>query len=182
MDDKLGVATLTNSDEDYIDPQSGYRHEMCDQIKEMFKRGKTVAHFCATHSIGKDTFAKWRKKYKRFEDAYVIAEQYARDYWDGQRDAYMVEDPQSPKMNWNAFNKMYSARFNIPDKRTVKVKGLAKAKDEREMLKCLSQAVHDEELTPDEASKLLGLVDTSLRVKQTNELEDRLKQLEESIK
>lgn len=170
---------MVDKEDDLYNPwASKYRDEMCEQIIEMFSRGKTLAHFCATHSIGRETFGKWRKKYKKFDLAVINAEQKARDYYDGMREQYMVEDPQGSKMNWNAFNKMYSARFNIPDKRTVKVKGLAKAKDEREMLKCLSQAVHDEELTPDEVQKLLGLVDTSLKVKQTCELEDRLVALE----
>lgn len=155
-----------------------YTDAMGDQIIEMFKRGKTMAHFCATNDIGKDTFFSWRKKYKDFDAACIKAEQYARDYWDDMREQYLVADPSGPQMNWNAFNKMYSARFNIPDKRTVQIKGLSKSKDEREMLKCLAKAVEDEELTPDEAQKLLGIVDTSLKVKQTNELEDRLKALE----
>ncbi len=160
---------------------SKYKDAMCDEIIEMFSQGKSQAHFCATHSIGTDTFQKWRKRHKDFDRACIVAHSKARQYWDAQREIYMVEDPEGAKMNWNAFNKMYSARFNIADKRTVKVKGLGKSKDEREMLKCLTKAVEDEELNPDEASKLLGIVETSLKVKQTNELEDRLKALEISL-
>lgn len=171
---------MSNID-DQINPWSSkYTDSMCQDIVDMFSQGKSQAQFCGKYFIATDTFQKWRKRHKKFDEACIIAHNKAREYWDAQREIYLVEDAEGAKMNWNAFNKMYSARFNIPDKRTVKVKGLAKAKDEREMLKCLSQAVHDEELTPDEASKLLGLVDTSLRVKQTCELEDRLKVLEVS--
>ncbi len=172
---------------------SKYRDEMCEEIIEMFKKGKTKAHFCATHGLGSETFSKWRRKYERFDNAVIFAEQCARQYYDTMRDKYLeAEDGMATtdeegnivvkKLNWAVFNKMYSARFNIPDKRTVKVKGLGKSKDEREMLKCLSIAVEEEELTPDEASKLLGIVETSLKVKQTNELEDRLTLLEKELK
>ena len=159
---------------------SKYKDEMCDEIIEMFSKGKSQAHFCATHSIGTDTFQKWRRRHKDFDRACIVAHNKARQYWDAMRETYLIEDAEGVKMNWNAFNKMYNTRFNIADKRTVKVKGLGKSKDEREMLKCLTNAVEQEELTPDEASKLLGIVETSLKVKQTNELEDRLKVLEDS--
>lgn len=161
---------------------SPYEDYMCDQIIEMFSRGKTQAHFSATHGISTETFKNWRKRHPDFDEACHLAHNKARDYWDAMRDQYLIEDSDGAKMNWNAFNKMYSARFNIQDKRTVKVKGLGSAQDERAMLKCLSDAVEEEELTPDEVSKLLGIVDTSLKVKQTNELEDRLAALEKDLK
>lgn len=159
---------------------SKYNDSMCEQVIDMFSRGKTLAHFCSANGIGRDTYCKWRKRHKRFDNACILGEQKAREYYDAMREQYMIEDPQGAKMNWNAFNKMYSARFNIADKRTVRVKGLGKSKDEREMLICLTKATEAQELTPDEVSKLLGIIDTSLRVKQTLELEDRLKLLESS--
>jgi hypothetical protein len=75
---------------------------------------------------------------------------------------------------------MYNARFNIADKRAVKVKGLGKAKTERDMLKALTKAIDEGELTPDEAQKLASLIDVSLKIKTTQELEDRLSTLEKS--
>lgn len=157
---------------------SKYTDAFCEQIIEMFTLGKTVANFCAFIGIGKDTFCKWRRKYERFDRAVIVAEQCARDYWDNVRDKWLVEDPDGKKMNWGAFNKMYSTRFNIPDKRPVKVKGLSKSKDERQMLKCLTTALDEEEITPDEAQKLTSLIEVSLKIKNTSELEDRLVALE----
>lgn len=178
MDDiKKGASTLDKED-DYNPWSSKYTDSMCQEIIDMFSKGKSQAQFCGKHFISTDCFQKWRKRHKKFDQACVVAHNRAREYWDAMRETYLVEDAEGAKMNWNAFNKMYNTRFNIPDKRTVRVKGLGKAKDEREMLKCLSKAVDEEELTPDEAQKLLGLVDTSLRVKQTCELEDRLAVLE----
>lgn len=172
---------MSEKDDEHNPWSSKYTDSMCQDIIEMFSQGKSQAQFCGKHMLATDTFQKWRKRHKKFDQACVIAHNRAREYWDAQREIYMVEDAEGAKMNWNAFNKMYSARFNIADKRTVKIKGLGKSKDEREMLKCLSKAVEDEELTPDEVSKLLGIVDTSLKVKQVNELEDRLKALEDSV-
>ncbi len=155
-----------------------YRDSMCLEIIEMFSRGKTLSHFCATHLIGRDRYGAWRKKYKLFDEACIAAEQMARDYYDKMREDWLIAESEGLQINWGAFNKMYSARFNIADKRAVRVKGLGKAKDEREMLKCLNQAIEDQELTPDEAHKLAGLIDVSLKVKSVEEFEKRLSALE----
>jgi len=157
---------------------SKYKDGMCDELIEMFSKGKTQAQFCAKHSIATDTFQKWRKSHKAFDKACELAHNKARDYYDEMRHENMLD----PTVNWGTFNKMYSARFNVADKRTVRVKGLGKAKDEREMLKCLNKAVDEEELTPDEAQKLSSLIDISLKVKQTCELEDRIVTLENGQK
>jgi ribosome-binding protein aMBF1 (putative translation factor) len=58
------------------------------------------------------------------------------------------------------------------------VKGLGKSKDERAMLKALMKAIEEGELTPDEAQKLGSLIDISLKIKNTEEMEHRLKVLE----
>lgn len=155
---------------------------MCLEILEMFSRGKTQANFCAKHTIGTDTFDKWRKRHKLFDAACIAAHNKARDYYDNLRQQYLVEEFEGAKINWGLFNKMYSCRFNIADKRAVRVKGLGKAKDEREMLKCLTKAIEDQELTPDEAQKLAGIIEVSLKIKQTQELEDRVKSLEQAEK
>lgn len=159
---------------------SKYNDSMCLEIINMFSHGKTQAHFCGTHHISSDTFKKWRKRHKLFDKACDVAHDMARQYWDKVREDWLIAESEGMQINWGAFNKMYSARFNISDKRAVRVKGLGKAKDEREMLKCLNQAIEDQELTPDEAHKLAGLIDVSLKVKSVEEFEKRLSALETS--
>src|SRR5690606_28281091 len=85
-------------------------------------------------------------------------------------------------LNHALFNRMYNTRFNIPDKRAVKVKGLGKAKDEKAMLKALMMAIEDGELTPDEAQKLASIIDLSIKVDQNVSQEARIKAIEESQK
>lgn len=176
---------------DAIRTGTKYRESMCLQIIEMFSRGKTLAHFCATNNIGRDRYGAWRKRHKLFDACCIVAHDKARDYWDAKREEYLEEEHLltekgeiqiNRKLHWGAFNKMYSARFNIADKRTVRVKGFGKAKDERAMLKCLGQAIEDQELTPDEAQKLGTLIDVSIKVKTNQEMEDRLGILETAHK
>ena len=50
------------------------------------------------------------------------------------------------------------------------------------MLKHLMNAVEDGELTPDEAQKLGSLIEVSLKVKVTQELEKRIDQIEQAQK
>lgn len=158
---------------------SKYREDMCLEIIEMFAQGKTVANFCGKHTISEDTYHKWRKRHKLFGAACIVAHDKARDYYDNMRARYLeMEREGDMTIHWPMFNRMYNVRFNLADKRKVKVKGLGKAKDEKSMLKCLTNAVAEGELTPDEAQKLASLIDVSLKVKQTNELEKRIEDLE----
>ena len=166
---------------------SKYSEAMCLEIISMYSEGKTRSNFCARHTIGNDTFQKWRKVHPLFDKACDAAHDCARSYFDNLRDTHLINeiDLESKSMtglNHALFNRMYNARFNIQDKRLVKVKGLGKAKDEKAMLKCLMSAIDRGELTPDEASKLAGLIDVSLKIKQTQELEDRLAAIEDAQK
>ena len=153
---------------------------MCLELIEMFSRGKTRANFCGHHTISSDTFESWRKRHKLFDAAFHIANQKARDYYDELRQEYLVQEFEGASINWGLFNRMYNTRFNIPDKRLVTVKALGKAKDERSMLKSIMSAVSSGELTPDEAQKLASLIDVSLKIKTTEEMENRLKVLEDA--
>lgn len=162
---------------------SKYSESMCLEIINMFSEGKTRSQFCARHTIGNDTFERWRAKHHLFDRACVAAHELARAYFDKMRDDHLLseidlENKSMTGINHAVFNRMYNTRFNIPDKRAVKVKGLGKAKDEKEMLKCLMKAVDSGELTPDEAQKLASIIDVSLKVKDKVELEARITAIE----
>lgn len=164
---------------------SKYSNSMCLEIIQMFSEGKTRSMFCAKHTICNDTFEKWRKRHPLFNRACDIAHDKARAYFDNMRDEHLLseidlENKSMTGINHAVFNRMYNTRFNIPDKRAVKVKGLGKSKCERDMLKALTRAIEEGELTPDEAQKLAGLIDVSLKIKTTQELEGRLDALEKS--
>ena len=164
---------------------SKYSDTMCLEIIDMFSQGKTRSMFCAKHTICNDTFEKWRKRHPLFNRACDIAHDKARAYFDKMRDEHLIseidlENKSMTGINHAVFNRMYNTRFNIPDKRAVKVKGLGKSKDERAMLKALMKAIEDGELTPDEAQKLGSLIDVSLKIKGVQELEHRLDTLEKS--
>lgn len=180
-----GAETLNTKEENNTDDRwnpwsSKYNDSMCLEIIEMFAQGKTAAQFCARHTIGADTYCKWRRKHKLFDRAVIAAHEKARAYYDDLRQQYLVQEHEGESINWGLFNRMYNARFNIPDKRQVTVKTLGKAKDEREMLKAIMKAVSNGDLTPDEAQKLASLIDVSLMVKQSVELEKRVSQIEEA--
>lgn len=166
---------------------SKYSESMCLEIINMFSEGKTRSMFCAKHTISNNTFEAWRKKHKLFDAACEAAHELARAYYDRMRDDHLLseidlENKSMTGINHAVFNRMYNTRFNIPDKRTVKVKGLGRAKDEKEMLKCLMKAVDAGELTPDEAQKLASIIDVSLKVKDKIELEARITAIEDSQK
>ena len=161
---------------------SKYSESMCLEIINMFNEGKTRSQFCAKHTISNDTFEKWKKKHKLFNAAYIAAHEKARAYYDELRQEYLVQEFEGESINWGLFNRMYNARFNIPDKRLITVKALGKAKDEKEMLKSIMKAISDGELTPDEAQKLASLIDLSIKIDQNVTQEARIKAIEEAQK
>lgn len=184
-----GVETLTNKQPDLKDKDnpwgSKYTESMCLEIIEMFSVGKTRSMFCAKHTICNNTFEKWRARHPLFNVACDIAHDKARAYFDRMRDEHLLseidlENKSMTGINHAVFNRMYNTRFNIPDKRAVKVKGLGKSKNEKEMLKCLMRAIESGELTPDEAQKLASIIDVSLKVKSITEIEAMLKEIKES--
>ncbi len=164
---------------------SKYSESMCLEIINMFAQGKTRSNFCAKHVISNNTFETWRKRNPLFDRACEAAHEAARSYFDDLRDNHLINEidldtKSMTGLNHALFNRMYNARFNIADKRAVKVKGLGKAKTEKDMLKALMTAIDCGELTPDEAQKLASIIDVSLKIKVTQEMEARLKILEDS--
>lgn len=157
-----------------------YEPRMCLEIIAMFAEGKTRSQFCAKYSISSITFERWRKRFKLFDKAYVVACEQARAYYDDLRHRHLVEEHEGAKLNTALFNRMYNARFNVPDKRLVKIDKLAKAKNEKDMLDTIKKSIAKGELTVDEAQKLASLIDVSLKIKQVDELEARLKAVEEA--
>lgn len=164
---------------------SKYNESMCLEIINMYAQGKTRSQFCARHTIGKNTFDVWKKKHPLFAAACLAAHEKARAYYDELRDSHLEQEidldtKSMTGINHALFNRMYNTRFNIPDKRAVRVKGLGKSKDEKAMLKCLMAAVDSGELTPDEAQKLASIIDVSLKVKDKVELEARVTAIEQA--
>lgn len=164
---------------------SKYSESMCLEIIKMFSEGKTRSMFCAKHTICNDTFEKWRKRHPLFNRSCDIAHDKARAYYDEMRDNHLLseidlENKSMTGINHAVFNRMYNTRFNIPDKRAVKVKGLGKAKDEQAMLKALMRAIEEGELTPDEAQKLAGIIEVSLKVGENTVLKSRLDAIEQA--
>lgn len=166
---------------------SKYSELMCVEIINMFSQGKTRSNFCAKHTIGHNTFERWRKRHRLFDRACEVAHDSARSYFDDLRDSHLINEidldtKSMTGLNHALFNRMYNARFNIADKRAVRVKGLGKAKDEKEMLKSLFKAIEEGELTPDEAQKLASLIDVSIKVNENGKLKDRVDAIEEAQK
>jgi hypothetical protein len=164
---------------------SKYSDSMCLEIINMFADGKTRSQFCSKHIISNNTFETWRKRHPLFDRACEVAHEAARSYYDELRDSHLITEidldtKSMTGINYALFNRMYNTRFNIPDKRAVRVKGLGKAKTEKDMLKSIMEAIDQGELTPDEAQKLASLIDLSIKIDQNVLQEARITAIEEA--
>lgn len=166
-------------------PAKGYsgtkfKGEMCRQLIEMFAEGKTAEQFCALHSISENTWNRWLDTYPIFLDAFCVANQKAKAYYNNLINNYLVQEHEGPKLNMQAINFIYRVRFQMPQNRIVKL-ALTK-RTAAEKLESICEAVEQGRLTADEAQKLASLVDSTIKAQEHEELKQRLDELEQAYK
>lgn len=59
-----------------------YRPEMCEQVIEWGKLGKSRAWMCSRLDIGTTTLAVWEQKHDAFREALTRAEMHAQAHWE----------------------------------------------------------------------------------------------------
>jgi hypothetical protein len=63
-------------------PRSKHRPEMCDQIIELGKKGRSKAQMAAHLDISRSTFDRWLEANEEFREAWELADTYAQAVWE----------------------------------------------------------------------------------------------------
>lgn len=159
---------------------SKFKGSMCIEIIDMFAEGKTSSQFCARHNISDNTLHRWLDTYPMFADAWLVANEKAKAYYESLINDHLIEEYKGPKLNMQAIQLIYRTRFEMPQNRIVRL-GLTKRTAE-EKLESICEAVENGKLTADEAQKLATLVESTIKAKEHEELVKRLEQLEQANK
>lgn len=162
--------------------ESQYNPAMCKQLIEMFGKGKGRQTFCKEYGISEKTFSAWIRKHPLFEAAYDAALEVGKEYYLDICQEHLIETKDGPRVNVSLLNKILNLRYNVGEKRRLQVNGLRKAKSVEEKLNLVYDAISDGSLTGDEAVQLMKVIDTAISVKHHEELEERIRQVEEAHK
>jgi len=158
-----------------------YRESMCLEIINMFHEGMTRSQFCARYTISECTFSMWLDCQPLFNDAYIVAHEKARAYYDSLAMNYIVEEKDGARLNTKLYELVTRNRFSMPSTRFVKVQGLS-ARTPEEKIDAICRAVESGQLTPDEAQKLSTLIGAAVNAEQLGELKNKVEQIEQAQK
>ena len=86
---------------------SAYRPEMCQQIIELGRRGKSPAQIAGTLGVKRTTMLGWRHTHPEFGDALEMSRVYAQQYWED----YAEEHAHEKGFNTAFHIKLMQSRF-----------------------------------------------------------------------
>ena len=160
---------------------SPWKASLCDDLIKRFSTGGSRIEFIADHNICEETFSTWVRDRPGFGDAYLLAKAKALAWYTNLGRTHLEEHSDDVKLNLGMYNRTMNTRFNLPEQRKLKVKGISKKKVADKMnavLKCIENG----ELTGREATQISRVVEGVIKVKEHSELEERISQIEQAQK
>jgi len=160
--------------------QSKYQETMPQELIDLFTKGKDRENFCSKHNISGITSDQWLSKHKDFSDAYVIAKQKAKQWFNDLAQKHLVEEHEGPKLNTKLWSMMMRNRFELTEHRKLKMLGLDKAKSFADQMKVVMNELAQGNLTGSEAQQIAKLIETGVNVYEATELEKRVAEIEKA--
>jgi hypothetical protein len=90
---------------------TSYRAEMCEQVIECGKRGKSVAWIAAELEVSKDSLYEWMKVYPEFSDAMAQSRNHSQRWWEDAGQDSMLLKPGEGTFNASVWSRSMAARF-----------------------------------------------------------------------
>lgn len=126
---------------------------------DLFEKGETIASFCATAFISRQTFYIWLSKHELFKKAFEVALQISQSIWEKMPQIY-------PEMNFNYWRMMMMNMFNV-GKLQIDLTEYNSAKSRMEgILKGLACGI----LSGHEANQLANLIMAETNIKVTEQI------------
>lgn len=126
-----------------------------------FDAGNDIAAFCAAANISRSTFYCWRRDHIPFGNAYDIAIEKARAYWE-RYPQIMV----GPEFNATYWSMVMRNRFSYTEHRRVKVPGLKKEQNFMEQHQCVMDMLATGETTASEAAQLAKVIASGMQIEE----------------
>lgn len=155
-----------------------YKPEFCQTAIEVMKEGYPIVNVAAALKVTKKTIHEWVQTYPEFADAIetgrVLGEAKMNELgrWGlGRKD-----------FQYNVWAKILQRNYQDSWDRKVKVESVKPGMSYAEQIAALKGEAFNGNLTPKEAETLTNIVRTQAQVEQADEIERRLRALEEKNK
>ena len=104
--------------------QTTYRPEYCQIVIETGIKGGSKNQMACDVGVTKTTLDNWRKAFPEFDEAMILAFQYAQQWWEKVGQEHIVEEKDGPKVNAGLYGRSMSARFpeDWREKSTTEIK------------------------------------------------------------
>jgi len=100
---------------------SKYDPALCDKVVELGRQGKSVEQISSALGFHYKTLLYWSETHPEFLEAMELAKQYEMAYWEDLASQYIVEAPQSAKLNTGLWSRSMAARFPAKYRENSKV-------------------------------------------------------------
>lgn len=100
---------------------SKYDPALCDKVVELGRQGKSVEQISSALGFHYKTLLYWSETHPEFLEAMELAKQYELAYWEDLGSQYIVEAPQSAKLNTGLWSRSMAARFPAKYRENSKV-------------------------------------------------------------
>lgn len=162
--------------EGWSPPQNHFKQEYCELLIENGKRGGSIAQFCASLSLSRNTFNTWVAANENFREAKAIAQEACKSYWDNKVDKYSVESYEGDRLNTSHLKYIASERF--PARQRIKLRNPGN------LQMCAEDvwaAVSSGELSVDDANKFGLLLKTSAEIEVHTKLVEDVEELKKIV-
>ena len=100
---------------------SKYDPALCNKVVELGRQGKSVEQISSALGFHYKTLLYWAETHPEFLEAMELAKQYELAYWEDLGSQYIVEAPQSAKLNTGLWSRSMAARFPAKYRENSKV-------------------------------------------------------------
>lgn len=112
---------MSNDTPKKIGRPSKYDPALCDKVVELGRQGKSVEQISSALGFHYKTLLYWSETHPEFLEAMELAKQYEMAYWEDLGSQYIVEAPQSAKLNTGLWSRSMAARFPAKYRENSKV-------------------------------------------------------------
>ena len=112
---------MSNDTPKKIGRPSKYDPALCDKVVELGRQGKSVEQISSALGFHYKTLLYWAETHPEFLEAMELAKQYELAYWEDLGSQYIVEAPQSAKLNTGLWSRSMAARFPAKYRENSKV-------------------------------------------------------------
>ena len=141
---------------------------------DLMSQGKLDCHVCGAAGISSDTLYRWIRDNPEFKAAHKLGVQLAEEWWVEQGASGLIPAP--------IWQRIMTVKFGYAGERTVRLRGLSKAKTYNDQTAAVAKLSRMGIITPGEASVITNTIQTAATINEKTELAKDVAELKELVK